>query len=78
MPLKMGRSIGSMVFFCVEAYSNLGYTRDKGDRKLITCFYTYVDGNLVTWHSQKHIVLLVPMLKLNLRPCRRKLMRLWG
>ena len=48
----MERSLGSMALFYVAAYSNPGYTRDKGDRKSITSFYTYVDGDLVTWQAE--------------------------
>ena len=36
---------------CIATYSDVGYVGDKGDRKSTTWYYTYVRGNLVTWHS---------------------------
>ena len=42
---------------CIEAYSDAGYTKDKGEQKSTTGFCTYVGGNLVTWHSRKQIVI---------------------
>jgi len=39
----------------VSEYSDLGYAGDKGDRKSITGYCTFVGGNLVTWRSKKHV-----------------------
>ena len=35
----------------IEAYSDVGYAGDKGDKKSTTGYCTYVEGNLVTWRS---------------------------
>ena len=40
----------------IEAYSDVRYVGDKGDRKSTTWYCTYVGGNLVTWHSRKQKV----------------------
>ena len=40
----------------IEAYSDSGYARDRGDRKSTSGFCTYVGGNLVTWQSKKQNV----------------------
>ena len=41
----------------IEAYSDVRYAGDKGDRKSTTGYYTYVGGNLVTWRSRKQKVI---------------------
>ena len=51
----------------VEAYSNAMYARYKVDYKLTIGLCTYISGNLVTWHS--------PKAKLNVVPCLRQLTR---
>ena len=43
----------------VEAYSNSSYASNRGDRKSISEYYTFVGGNLITWWSKKqHVVSL--------------------
>jgi len=37
----------------IFGYSDSGYASDKGDRKSITSYCTFVGGNLVTWRSKK-------------------------
>ena len=37
----------------VKAYSNSSYAGDKGDKKSISGYCTYVGSNLVTWRSKK-------------------------
>ena len=39
--------------FHIEAYSDVGYARDKGDQKSITRYFINVGGNLATWRSRK-------------------------
>ena len=51
----------------IEAYSDVGYVRDKGDRKSITEYCTYVGGNLVTLRSQKQRSFLVRVRKLSIK-----------
>ena len=41
----------------IEAYSDAGYTKDKGDQKSTTGYCTYVGGNLVTWRSRKQTII---------------------
>ena len=40
----------------IEAYSDVEYAGDKGDRKSTTGYCRYVRGNLVTWRSRKQNV----------------------
>lgn len=36
----------------IEAYSDVGYLGDKGDRKLTTNYYMYVGDNIIIWCFQ--------------------------
>jgi len=38
---------------CIFGYSDSGYTGDRGDRKSLTGYCTFVGGNLVTWRRKK-------------------------
>ena len=40
----------------IEAFSDSSYAGDKKDRKSTFGYFTYVRGNLVTWRSNKQIV----------------------
>ena len=39
-----------------EACSDARYVGDEGDWKETSRYLTYVDGNLITWHSRKQRV----------------------
>ena len=56
MPLKKSRSIIKHGSLLVEAYLNDRYVGDKGDHKLTISFFTYVDSDMVKWHSRKQRV----------------------
>ena len=50
----------------VEAYSDSSNASDRGDRKSIYGYCTFVGTNLVTWRSKKqHVVSLSLVVKLN-------------
>ena len=44
----------------IFSYSDSGYAGDKGDRKSITGYCTFVGGNLVTWRA-RYKMFLDPM-----------------
>jgi len=37
----------------ISGYSDSGYAGDRRDRKSSTGYYTFVEGNLVTWRNKK-------------------------
>ena len=43
----------------VTGYSDLGYARDRGDRKFISGYCTFVGGNLVIWRNKKQNVVFI-------------------
>ena len=40
----------------ISGNSDLGYAGDRGDKKSITRYCTFIGGNLVTWRSKKQDV----------------------
>ena len=42
----------------IEAYSNVSYANDRGNRKSTSGSCTFLDGNIVTWRNKKQFVIV--------------------
>ena len=51
----------------VVAYLDLGYARNKGDKKSTLGYCTFIGGNLVTWRSKKQNVVSRSSVKVEYR-----------